>query len=264
MEPGGPFGNIYEAAQEAEDAASLGERLFNEQNNEANRGRLLEAQNLLQVRQPKTDFWQQKARIRWNNDDNKNSKYFQACVQNKGAKLFINKTIDPEGNTLLNNEYIRKEAIDYFTKLYSKEVVHLDESLLEAIPQLITEDDNTMLNAPALEQEIWNTIKAMDPDNVAGTNGFNGHFLISCWNIIKVDIVEVVRAFLEGLQLPKAIANTLLNLIPKGPNPSSFADYLPISLCNFSNKVTSKLISTRLAPLLPKLTSFEQSGFCSR
>lgn len=67
--------------------------------------------------------------------------------------------------------------------------------------------------------------------------------------------------FIEGLYYPKAISNTLLILIPKVPNPTSFSEYRLISLCTCFNKIVSKLITTRLAVVLPKLISSEQSGF---
>lgn len=44
-------------------------------------------------------------------------------------------------------------------------------------------------------------------------------------------------------------------------SPKNFGDLRPISLCNFSFKVLSKLITTRLAPILPSIISEEQSGF---
>ena len=55
--------------------------------------------------------------------------------------------------------------------------------------------------------------------------------------------------------------STFLALIPKEANPSSFDRIRPISLCNASYKIPSKLLANRLKPLLEKLISPLQGGF---
>lgn len=55
-----------------------------------------------------------------------------------------------------------------------------------------------------------------------------------------------------------------LALIPKDVNPTSFARFHPISLCNVSYKIISKIIANRLKPLLPLLISPNQGGFVEK
>ena len=50
-------------------------------------------------------------------------------------------------------------------------------------------------------------------------------------------------------------------MIPKKDNPSTFADFRPISLCHFCYKILSKQLVTRLSIMLPKILSKEQSAF---
>jgi len=52
-----------------------------------------------------------------------------------------------------------------------------------------------------------------------------------------------------------------LAVIPKEKMSSSFARFRPISLCNSSYKILTKIITTRLKPLLPSLISKNQGGF---
>lgn len=61
--------------------------------------------------------------------------------------------------------------------------------------------------------------------------------------------------------MPRSFTVTKIVLLPKKENPLSWSDYRPISLCNVMNKIISKIIATRLAPLLPYLTTPNQSGF---
>jgi len=58
--------------------------------------------------------------------------------------------------------------------------------------------------------------------------------------------------------------STFLSLIPKDINPSTFARFRPISLCNVSYKLITKVIANRIKPLLHKLISPNQSGFVEK
>ena len=50
-------------------------------------------------------------------------------------------------------------------------------------------------------------------------------------------------------------------LIPKVSSPQDFSKFRPISLCNFFNKLFSQILSNRLADILPKLISPQQTRF---
>ena len=54
---------------------------------------------------------------------------------------------------------------------------------------------------------------------------------------------------------------THLALLPKEKRPSSFSRFRPISLCNSSYKILTKIIATRLKPILPSIISENQGGF---
>eukprot|EP00253_Pinus_taeda_P004449 PITA_04449 len=55
--------------------------------------------------------------------------------------------------------------------------------------------------------------------------------------------------------------DTFIALIPKGEDSNTPDKYIPIALCNIIYKITSKVIATRLKPLLPLIISPEQSGY---
>ena len=61
-----------------------------------------------------------------------------------------------------------------------------------------------------------------------------------------------------------ATNSTFLALIPKEANPTSIKRFRPISLCNASYKIFSKVLSLRLKPIIQSLISPNQGGFISR
>ena len=68
-------------------------------------------------------------------------------------------------------------------------------------------------------------------------------------------------SFFCGAELPRFITSTSIVLIPKDPNPQDFSKFRPISLCNFFNKLVYRILVERVAPLLPKIISPQQTSF---
>ncbi|KAK4381754.1 hypothetical protein Sango_2938600 [Sesamum angolense] len=82
----------------------------------------------------------------------------------------------------------------------------------------------------------------------------------SCWDFINNDIQEAVRDFFCGTPMPRSFKATTIVLIPKVESPQTWNDFRPISLCNVTNKIMSKLLYKKLSHSLPNLIS-AQSGF---
>ncbi|XP_015159800.1 uncharacterized protein [Solanum tuberosum] len=61
--------------------------------------------------------------------------------------------------------------------------------------------------------------------------------------------------------IPKSFSHSCIVLLRKVCNPNKFTEFRPISLSNFTSKIISKLVSSRLGPILPELVSLNQSGF---
>lgn len=81
------------------------------------------------------------------------------------------------------------------------------------------------------------------------------------WGIIGDSVLAAVQNFFSSSKLLKASATFLLSLIPKCPIPSSFNDFRPISLLNFSFKIITKVLARRLSSILPTIISPNQAAF---
>lgn len=71
----------------------------------------------------------------------------------------------------------------------------------------------------------------------------------------------MVTAFFYGSEIPKFITHTNVVLIPKKDKVTKFADLRPISLSSFANKILSKVLHAKIAPILSNVISQNQSGF---
>ncbi|XP_027169914.1 uncharacterized protein LOC113769603 [Coffea eugenioides] len=72
---------------------------------------------------------------------------------------------------------------------------------------------------------------------------------------------EIHEDFFQGMEQPKSWSHSMVVLIPKVEGASHWRDFWPISLCNVSSKIVSKILAIRISKLLPKLISPWQTGF---
>lgn len=189
---------------------------------------------------------QQKANIQWNEEGNSCTKYFFSTIKHKRRKATLHWIRDSDGFWIEGNEAIGGVAVNYFQKLFTETDQIPDFGVLNHIEKLIDDEDNQKLNKFLEEYEIKKEFMDVSPNSAAGPYGFNGLFFQKCWNIIKVDLINFVHSFYCGKNLTKYFTHTCLVFIPKIEEPSNFSQLRPISLTNFSNKIISKIIASRI------------------
>lgn len=94
-----------------------------------------------------------------------------------------------------------------------------------------------------------------------GLDGFPAIFYKQMWSTVGDEMVRAFTSFFHLGSMPKEVNSSLIVLIPKTSNPSSVNHYRPISLCDVVYKVISKLLVSKLRPLLDKIISPAQSAF---
>nr|XP_027067853.1 uncharacterized protein LOC113693523 [Coffea arabica] len=230
------FGNIFEKVSKAEEEVRLKE---------------------LQL---------EKARVKWLREGDANTRYFHSHLLDKRARLSITRICNLEGEVVESADDIGTAAVAFFQSLLA-EVLPINNiaicRLLEAIPPLVTPDQNAQLFQEITLEEVWQAVFELDGQSAAGCDGFSGNFYKRCWDIIAQDVLQTALEFMCDVPIPKGIVSTLILLLPKKEAPHSFANFRPISLCNFINKVFTKILSNCLKVVLPTIISLEQSGFVS-
>jgi len=146
-----------------------------------------------------------------------------------------------DGITCRGQNQLESTTKEHFEKLYTKDRegdIESQESLLYNIPTLITQEDNESLIQPITEAEVLGELQQMNLDKAPGLDGLTTHFYLLCWNIVKRDLVRMVQYVLKSARIDDSINSSFLALVPKESNPSSFAIFRHISLCNVSYKLT--------------------------
>ena len=91
-----------------------------------------------------------------------------------------------------------------------------------------------------------------------GPDGFTVNFFHHFWEMIKIDVWNIVEQSRVSRHILLALNATFLTLIPKSEGVDSRNKLCPISLCNVIYKIITKVIANRLKPIFPSLISLEQ------
>ncbi|KAL6191890.1 hypothetical protein ACLB2K_038279 [Fragaria x ananassa] len=173
-------------------------------------------------------FCQEKSRQGWLAEGDRNTSYFHAMCRVRKAQSSI---------TLLR------------------------EGMSRVIHSLVTEEENNRLIEVPSSDEIWSAIKSMDPDSAPGPDGFNGHFFVSCWDIVGRDVVATVQYFFRTGKLPSSFNSSITILIPKVEHADCIKNFRPIALANFIFKIIPKIISLRSTDIASRIISAQQHAF---
>ncbi|XP_026450516.1 uncharacterized protein LOC113350588 [Papaver somniferum] len=165
------------------------------------------------------------------------------------------------------NELLRSKSRIKWVKegepnyIFEHHDVFFDENLFEAIPKVITNEDNDQMDALPSSQEIKDAVFSMDPNSSPGPDGFPGSFYIFSWEIICRDLISAIQYCWRCKFVPKGMNYNFLLLLPKIPGARKTDQFRPIGLSNFCFKIITRIITTRPLSVLHKVISFQQGAF---
>ena len=101
----------------------------------------------------------------------------------------------------------------------------------------LSKTDNELLIGDFSEEEIRATVWSCDSSKSPGPDGFNFGFLKFCCDVIKKDVVLVVKDFTVNGHWPRCSNVLFLCFIPKVENPQQLGEFRPISLVGCLYKI---------------------------
>ncbi|CAN6556372.1 unnamed protein product [Malus baccata var. baccata] len=206
-------------------------------------------------------FWHQRSRVKWLWERDANTKFFHQSTLQRRRRNMILKLKDGEDSWVENPTQIRKLVDNHFLNVFKSGGPRDWGNLLEGINTGVTDEMNMALMESVSLEEINVAALQMGGLKTPGLDGFQGIFYRSFWEIIVEDVNNLVRSLMQDVVSPTEITNTHIVLIPKIPNPESVSHFRPISLCNYSYKVLSKVLANRLKVILPHIISPSQNAF---
>ncbi|KAF3788292.1 Transposon TX1 uncharacterized protein [Nymphaea thermarum] len=117
------------------------------------------------------------------------------------------------------------------------------------------------LERPFLHQDIKNAVWALGSGKAPGIDGFPVEFFRTFWEVCSTDVFEFCDEFASNFIFLKEFNQATCVLVPKRPNPTDVTHFRPISILGTPYKIIAKLLSLRLAPVMPSIISPFQVAF---
>ena len=121
-------------------------------------------------------YWQQKSRLSWLREGDKNTKYFHAVVNGRRKRNKIGNLKREDGSWTTTDEEITAEVAKYYKHLFKSSEIQCLEDILDGIPSTITDHMNGNLTRPVEEYEIKVAIFSMNPNKAPGPDGMTPLF----------------------------------------------------------------------------------------
>lgn len=166
-----------------------------------------------------------------------------------------------EGTWIKDPDQLEIMVTDYYKTLFKDEDQHFHPlGLAGAFPVLDHFELHDLVRSVTRE-EIYQNVKRMGIFKAPGPDGFQSIFFQNTWQVVGNDLCDLVCKIFEDPNRVKEINGTLITLIPKKEVVTCMKDFRPISLCNVSYKVVTKILTQRLRDLMGKLVGPCQSSF---
>lgn len=213
--------------------------------------------NLLQA---EGTHWKQKSRVKWLVEGNKNTRFFHLSAKIRGSGSTIDR-ISLNDRTLESPQDIKGAAVQYFASTFQAPPTSISKLLFDCLHPKVSALQNQQLLAIPDPMKIKHAVFSRGNLSAPGSDGFSGCVFTFCWDIVGNSVIAAIQNFFSSSKVLKASSTFLIALIPKSPNTSTFNDFRPISLLNFSYKIITKIMANRLSPILPHIISGHQAAF---
>lgn len=217
------------------------------------------AQLLVQLKDRKSVL-AQKAKLNWLREGDVNSKVFHRAINRRRNSNGIT-GLEVEGEWVEEPNRVKEAIMDHFRGHFQKKLASRVEMPRFLIDNRLEESEREVLIMEFTEEEIKAAVWDCDGSKSPGPDGFNLEFFRPCWDIVKGDVMRVVREFHMHGKLARGVNSSFITLIPKKEGCYGVKHLRPISLIGSVYKIIAKVMARRLKAVVGKLIGDEQSAF---
>jgi len=138
----------------------------------------------------------QRSRDRYVKEGDRNTTYFQAVANQRNRKKRIS-GLEGHDGWIDDNKGMLEHVVDFYRNLFGKEEnsgVNLGQDFWE-VDEKVTALENELLEAPFTENEVREAVFSSYAEGAPGPDGFSFLFYQVFWDLIKVDLMNLIRVF---------------------------------------------------------------------
>ena len=151
--------------------------------------------------------------------------------------------------------------MNHFTNLFLSTSPNIEEELLDLFPLVISDEENQVLCSIPTEAEVVKALSSLGSSKAPGPDGFTALFYKKYWLVVRCEVLNCIWDFFLNKNLSSEQNHTFITLVPKQSGAHLINQFRPISLCNISYKIISKILANRLKVVLSKIIFALQSAF---
>ncbi|KAK8677575.1 hypothetical protein V6N13_143106 [Hibiscus sabdariffa] len=97
-------------------------------------------------------FWEQRARVNWLRNGDRNTQFFHSCASHRRRVNRIDSLLDDDGEAVYGDDALNALATDYFASLFTTQGSASDTSILDEIPSLRSNKEDYSVLRPYISE----------------------------------------------------------------------------------------------------------------
>ena len=208
-----------------------------------------------------------RARCRWHNEGEKNTKYFLNLEKRHYNQGAISQLKLGNENFVTTDKEILSECETFYKNLYSSNNGSQNERADKVffktqMEKKLNQTEQDTCEGLLTKTECLEVLKNMECDKTPASDGLPAEFYKVFWNDITDLFLKSLNYAHQIEQLSVTQRRGIIKLIPKkDAEPYFIKNWRPISLLNCDYKIATKAIANRFKQVLPNLIDNDQTGF---
>ena len=181
--------------------------------------------------------------------------YFVNLEKQKASNKIMQSLLTEDGRLVNTQEEILKETTHFYQRLYTSETTDdlAQDYLLNNLTQTLTDEHRDTVEGEITLDELFTAIKSFANDKSPGCDGLTAEFYQTFFNVIGKDLVEVINDGFNRGELSLSMRRGVIVLIWKGDDKRLLKNWRPMSLLNYDYKAITKVLTTRIRDILPRI-----------
>ena len=222
------------------------------------------------LEQEKTRSAQTRAKVKWIEEGDKNTKFFLNLEKSRASSKLIPSLELEDGTKIYDQFEIFNVQKKHFQSLYHQDTVssedvteELDIFLQDCPTPLLTDEEMKSCEGKITEEEAAKALKEMNNGSSPGLDGFTTEFYKVFWAKLRQPLLRSFSSSFEKGSLCFSQCSAVITLIHKGKELSKdkLTNWRPISLTNTDYKLLAKCLASRLNGVISSVVNEDQVGY---